>query len=96
MIVIVLDASAWRSTDDFYDALLPALGAPAQHARSLDALAASIAADDINRVLAPFQIRLRGADRLPLTLNAYVLRFVELVDEIRIKRRLDVEARVEP
>ena len=58
--IITMDASGWTSRDDFYDALLPALGAPDWHGRNLDALYDSIGSGGINQVEPPFRVRING------------------------------------
>ena len=61
MKIIALDAQGWRTQDDFYDALLPAIGAPEWHGRNLDALWDSIVGGDINSVSPPFVVRVMNA-----------------------------------
>ena len=39
---ILLNASNWKTSSDFYAALLPAIGAPDWHGDSVNALIASI------------------------------------------------------
>jgi RNAse (barnase) inhibitor barstar len=72
---IVLDASAWRDRDDFYDALLPALGAPDWHGRNLDALNDSIGGDDISAVRLPFRIKITNAASRSSKVSIQVCRF---------------------
>jgi RNAse (barnase) inhibitor barstar len=61
MKVIRLDASTWRSPNDFYSAVLPQLAAPAWHGRNLDALEESLRDGDINGVEPPFRVVVVGA-----------------------------------
>jgi RNAse (barnase) inhibitor barstar len=61
---IDLDAGAWQRPDDFYEALLPRLGAPDWHGRNLDALNDSIFNGQINRVEPPYHISVCGTDSL--------------------------------
>ena len=63
--IITLDASGWTSRDDFYDALLPALGAPDWHGRNLDALYDSIGSGEINQVGPPLRVRINGWNPSP-------------------------------
>jgi RNAse (barnase) inhibitor barstar len=88
---ILLDSSDWRTRDDFYAALLPALGAPEWHGRNLDALNDTIHAGDINEINPPFAIRIVGCDALSQDLRAYVYRFLELIADLR-KEGIPVEA----
>ena len=69
---MILDASAWQSRDDFYDALLPSLGAPAWHKRTLDALNDSIGGDDLNAVRLPFRITIAHSANGPSDLREYI------------------------
>jgi RNAse (barnase) inhibitor barstar len=61
---IELDARAWQRPDDFYEALLPRLGAPDWHGRNLDALNDSIFNGQINRVEPPYHISVKGTASL--------------------------------
>jgi hypothetical protein len=56
--LIELDARAWRTKEDVYDALLGALEAPAWHGHNFNALHDSIVTGNINKVEAPFSIRI--------------------------------------
>jgi ribonuclease inhibitor len=87
---IVLDASAWRDRDDFYDALLPALGAPDWHGRNLDALNDSIGGDDISAVRLPFRIKITNAASVPADLQKYLFKFADLITDIRVSRGCEV------
>ena len=80
---IALEAYSWTTQDQFYDELLPQLGAPAWHGRNLDALWDSITSGDINRVNPPFEVVLRGLERCPQDLRSHLRRFAELMDEAR-------------
>jgi RNAse (barnase) inhibitor barstar len=71
---IQLDASAWQEPDDFYNALLPQLGAPAWHGRNLDALEDSIFVGDINAIEAPFHISISGTDILSPAMREFLAR----------------------
>jgi len=75
---IELDATGWMSADDFYHALLTALGAPDWHGRNIDALWDSVVTGGINEVEPPFAITVRGwptNDSAGLVLQ----RFVQLI-----------------
>ena len=64
MRIVELDASRWDKPDDFYDALLPELGAPKWHGHNPNALNDSVIWGGINAVNPPLLIRvcgLRGA-----------------------------------
>ena len=79
---IRLDASKWKTEDDFYNALLPALGAPAWHGHNLDALNDSIGGDEINDVRLPFRVLLVETDTIPAGLRSYLKKFAELISEL--------------
>ena len=93
---IRLDASKWKTSDDFYDALLPALGAPAWHGRNLDALNDSISSDEINEVALPFRLLLVGTDTVPSELRNYLKKFAELVADLPTHRGANVSLICEP
>jgi RNAse (barnase) inhibitor barstar len=71
---IDLDASGWHEPADFYDALLPQLGAPAWHGRNLDALEDSIFVGDINAIESPFHISISGTDTLSTSMREFLAR----------------------
>lgn len=85
MRVIELDARGWTSLDEVFDALLPALGAPAWHGRSMNALLDSMGAGAINAVEPPYRIRLVGAETLP----AEVIGFLRDLRDYLAARRVD-------
>lgn len=60
MKTVELDGSLWTTCDDFYEAFLPAIGAPEWHGRNRDALWDSIAHGGINEIEAPFTVHIRG------------------------------------
>ena len=65
MHIIELDATAWKSPDDFYNALLPELAAPEWHGHNANALNGSVVGGGINAVNPPFTIRVRGLEGAP-------------------------------
>lgn len=90
MTVVEIDASAWRTADDLWDALLATLGAPDWHGRNLNALWDTVANEAevspeqaINRLRPPFRIRIRATGSLAPGLS-------DLLDQIQA---LFVEAR---
>ena len=80
---IELDGSHWASKGDFYDALLPAIGAPPWHGRNLAALNQSIRAGKINDIRPPYTVRIRGAATMQPDAREMVNRFAELLAERR-------------
>jgi RNAse (barnase) inhibitor barstar len=93
---IRLDAAKWKTRDDFYDALLSALGAPAWHGHNLDALKDSIGSDQINEVHLPFCFLIVGTDRLPVELRSCLKMFAKLVADLPMLERAGVKLICEP
>jgi RNAse (barnase) inhibitor barstar len=65
MQIIELDATKWKTVDDFYDALLASIGAPEWHGRNLNALLDSMIWGGINSLEPPYTIRISGLAKLP-------------------------------
>jgi len=80
---ITLSGVHWRTPDDFYNALLPSLGAPGWHGHNLDALWDSITGGDINQVNPPFVVRITGVRQMPVNCKTLVDRFVALISRAR-------------
>lgn len=80
---ITLDASTWRLREDFFDALLPAIGAPAWHGRNLDALAESFGEDDILAIRGPLQIKITNSRSAPSELRDYLAKFEDMMTDLR-------------
>ena len=75
MRVVELDAAHWRTAQDFYDALLAALGAPEGHGHSVNALIDSMVYGGMNAVEPPYTVRiknLKGAPKDILTEMGYL------------------------
>jgi RNAse (barnase) inhibitor barstar len=53
---IILDASSWKTQDDFYTSFFMAVGAPSWHGRNLDALNDSVRTGSINELERPYSI----------------------------------------
>ncbi|HEX7708367.1 MAG TPA: barstar family protein [Thermoanaerobaculia bacterium] len=87
---IRLDGAAWRTADDFYDAVLRALRAPAWHSRNLDALNDTLAGDDINEVRQPLRFTVSGINEMPTDLRNLIENFRDLIVELRVEGH-DVE-----
>jgi hypothetical protein len=80
MHTIDLDATVWKKPRDFYDALLPQLGAPAEHGRNANALNDSVIWGGINSTNPPLLIRVHGLAGAPKA----------VIDEVEAaKRALD-------
>lgn len=72
MRLIELDGKAWRSREDLYDALLPALGALDWHGRNVDALMDSIGRGAINDVEPPFVVKILHSRAMPAELRDHL------------------------
>jgi len=76
---ITLDASTWRHREEFFDALLPAIGAPAWHGRNLDALADSFGGGDILVVRGPFRIKITNLRLASSELREYLSKLEDMM-----------------
>jgi RNAse (barnase) inhibitor barstar len=90
MRIIELDASTWSSTDDFFAALLAALGSPGWHGYNLNALWDSITSD-INEVEPPFSIVVERADRSDRDMMALLKAASAVFADAQVKRGIDVQ-----
>ena len=90
MKLISLDASEWRSPDDFYSAILPELGAPAWHGRNLDALDDSLGGGGINTLEPPFRVHVTGADKLPQSMQQFLSKVEQLFADVRAETQKDI------
>jgi RNAse (barnase) inhibitor barstar len=75
---LLLDGSTWREREDFFQAFLKAVEAPAWHGHNLDALRDSIVVGSINGVAPPFSVAVRGSRSWPADL-ALFMREVESI-----------------
>ena len=78
---IQLDGRLWRTADDFYEAYLKAVGAPAWHGRNLDALWDSMTGGDLNERNPPLRIRFTGLREMASEACQIVERFEELAKQ---------------
>lgn len=95
MTEVVISAASWETPDDFYAAFLAAVGAPPWHGHNLDALWDSITGGDINRINAPYRVRIIGTGQVSEGCKQLIERFVALIQDARAKGTL-VEAVCEP
>lgn len=84
MRIIELDATKWKTMLDFYNALLPAIGAPRGHGMSPDALVDSMIWGGMNAVEPPYTIRIAHL----LTAPKEVRDGVELAKEVLARGRI--------
>jgi RNAse (barnase) inhibitor barstar len=95
--LIQLDAGNWKAVDDFYDALLSALGAPDWHGRSAVALVDTILHDDVNKVVPPYRVEIQNSANLPSVVRAHIADVINSFHEVRARRRergADVEVSI--
>ena len=83
MHIIDLDATRWKTVHDFYNALLPALGAPSGHGRNVNALNDSVIWGGMNVIDPPLTIRIRGLAGVS----------EPVADEVRLAKRALEEGR---
>jgi RNAse (barnase) inhibitor barstar len=89
MKVVRLDASNWRSPQDFYSALLPHLGAPAWHGRNLDALEDSLYGA-INKIDPPFKIEVEGTERLSPEMGQFLSKVIAVFNDVRNETQAEI------
>jgi RNAse (barnase) inhibitor barstar len=90
MKIINLEASAWRTPDDFYSALLPQLGAPDWHGRNLNALEDSLYGG-INNLQPPFRVVIAGTNGIGSDLQGFLAQVIEVFLCARTQYGADVE-----
>lgn len=89
MRTIELNATKWKSVLDFYNALLPAIGAPAWHGKNPNALVDSMVWGGINAVEPPYTIKIVGSAGLPEDVRDQI----EVVKEDLAKARIEYHNR---
>lgn len=94
MRIIRLDASKWTNNLDFYEALLPQLGAPDWHGESIAALIDSMIWGEINEVEPPYRVQVVGTDRVPSSVMAFLEDLRDCLRRARADRlcRMGVDA----
>jgi hypothetical protein len=79
MLVIELDATDWRSFQDFDEALKAALGSCEGHGNSVNAWIDSIIYGGMNAVEAPYVVRITGTKNCDATLKEKLATFSEAI-----------------
>jgi RNAse (barnase) inhibitor barstar len=77
-----LDATNWKTQDDFYEAFFKAVGSPSWHGRNFNALRDSIAAGRINEVELPYTIHISGLKKVPPEVRKIAKDFRDLIREL--------------
>jgi RNAse (barnase) inhibitor barstar len=99
MRIIELDAAKWKTVIDFYNALLPALGAPKWHGESVDALIDSAIWGRINAIDPPYTIRIVRTQNLSKNVRDHIILVKEDLAEARkefqVRRGKDTEVNFE-
>ncbi|MEG3146386.1 barstar family protein [Sphingomonas sp. RT2P30] len=90
MKTIELDASTWSSPDDFFSALLPALGSPGWHGYNLNALWDSITSN-INDIEPPFSVVVQHANLSSKDIMVLLQGVSAVFADARSERGLDVQ-----
>jgi RNAse (barnase) inhibitor barstar len=78
----ILDASGWRAVDDFYAALLSAIGAPSWHGHNLDALEDTLGDGVTNGVQPPLEIAIINGANVSSAVRDVLDRFSLLVRDL--------------
>src|SRR5712672_2855548 len=87
MTIIELNAQSWHSREDFYSALLAALGAPKSHGRNLNAVIDSMVWGGMNAVEPPYKIRVLGTENLSEDIRAEIDVVKQALANARAERR---------
>jgi hypothetical protein len=95
MRVINLDALGWKSTDDFYDAILAALEAPHWHGRNVNALVDSMWGGSINGIEPPYKIWIINTIGLPHDVMQQIQWMVTDVNKCQGRER-DILFQIDP
>lgn len=84
---INLDATKWKTAHDFYDELLPAIGAPKGHGRNPNALVDSMVWGGMNSVEPPYTVRISNLSMAPKEVSDHVQLVSSMLVEGRIYRK---------
>ena len=83
MRTLLLEGEHWRTRDDFYDAFLAAVGAPAWHGRNFDALRNSIGTGDINQMEIPDEMHITGLSHMSVEARQGAQEFRDLIENLK-------------
>jgi Barstar (barnase inhibitor) len=83
MRVIELDATNWRSFQDFNDALKVALGSIKGHGNSANAWIDSMIYGGLNAIEVPYVIRITGTANCDKALKDEIIRLSEMIRDAR-------------
>lgn len=82
---LILDGRKWSSTDDVYDSLFEAVGAPTWHGRNFNALRDSIETGQINKIEVPYLIRIQNYNSIGPDARSMANEFIDLINEIKAR-----------
>lgn len=82
---IVLDGGKWSGPEEFYNSLLPALGAPGWHEHTLQALGESLGSGDENQVNPPLRIVIQGSSSMPEPLRQLLVGLEQVAADLRAR-----------
>jgi|LWDU01.1.fsa_nt_gi phage-related protein len=86
---ILLDATEWRTKEEFFEALAEALGSIEWHGRNADAfIETMVYHTDLNTVQPPYQLTVHNASG---AVKEYVAKFASWVNEAKVDRKTDPE-----
>ena len=80
---ISLDASGWRSGDDFFQSFLDAVGAPPWHGHNFEALDDRIGEGGINHTEVPYRIVIRNANAIGDVAADYMQDFRNVIQHLQ-------------
>jgi RNAse (barnase) inhibitor barstar len=80
---IFLDASDWKSCENFYQSFFAAVGAPSWHGRNFNALDDSIGEGGINAIEVPYRITIQNADSVSGEVAAFIRDFDALIKHLQ-------------
>ena len=83
MRTLLLAGEYGRTRDDFHDAFLAAVGAPAWQGRNFDALRDSIGTGDINQIEIPYEIHITGLAHRSAEARQIVNDFQDLINHLK-------------
>ena len=84
---IIIDASDWKTGQDFYNAMFSSLGSPNWHGTNVNALVESMVWGEINKVEPPFRVEIVATKHLPASIMQELTWTAEGVVSARADRK---------
>ena len=88
---ILIDWSLIKSEDQFYDVLLPQVGAPEWHGHNLDALADSLITGSINSIEPPYKLMSVNSSVNLGELKPFQIKVLNIFTEAAIEQDREIE-----